>query len=284
MRMLGVIGGSGVYRVDGLDDARTETVETPWGAVALTLGTRDGVAVAFLPRHGAGHATAPSEVNYRANVAALKVAGCTEVLAVSACGSFREAMAPGHFVAVDQYVDRTRGRAKTFFGDGVVAHVSLARPTCARLTGHAVAAARAAGATVHEGGTYLAMEGPAFSTAAESRLYRSWGCDVIGMTNMPEAALAREAELCYAALAMITDYDSWHPDHDAVDVAAVVATLGANAARARATVAALPGRLDPPAPCPHGCDRALEHAIITPPEARVPEAVARLRAVAGRVL
>ena len=285
MRKLGVIGGSGVYAVEGLADARERAVDTPWGAPAdaLVEGRVGGVEVAFLPRHGRGHVHAPSEVPFRANIATLKMAGCTDVLAVSAVGSFREEMAPGQFVVVDQFVDRTKGRARSFFGTGCVAHVSLAHPTCGRLSGRAAEAARAAGATVHDAGTYLAMEGPAFSTVAESRLYRSWGCDVIGMTNMPEAALCREAEMCYAALAMVTDYDSWHPDHDTVDIAAIVATLGGNAAHARATVAALPALLDD-GPCPHGCDRALEHAVMTKPEARDPALVERLRAVAGRVL
>jgi 5'-methylthioadenosine phosphorylase len=208
------------------------------------------------------------------------------VISVSACGSFREAMAPGDFVIVDQFIDRTRGRVSSFFGSGCVAHVSLAHPTCACLSAACATAARAAGVTVHEGGTYLAMEGPQFSTLAESRMYREvWGCDVIGMTNMPEAKLAREAELCYASVAMVTDYDCWHPDHDQVDVAQVIATLGGNAAHARALVAGLPALLGADrAPCPHGCDRALEHAIMTAPDKRDPALIARLDAVAGRVL
>lgn len=290
-RRLGVIGGSGVYFVEGLEDSREQVIDTPWGAPsdALTLGRAGDVEVAFLPRHGRGHRHSPSAVPFRANVAALKMAGCTEVVAVSACGSFREEMAPGHVVVVDQFVDRTKGRPRSFFGTGCVAHVPFGHPTCARLSAAAAEAARAAGATVHEGGTYLAMEGPAFSTAAESRMHRAWGCDVVGMTNMPEAVLMREAEMCYAALALVTDYDAWHPDHDAVDVAAVIGTLRGNVDRARATVAALPAMLGPAGPggdgpCPHGCDRALDHAVMTAPERRDPALVERLRAVAGRVL
>jgi 5'-methylthioadenosine phosphorylase len=242
--------------------------------------------MAFLPRHGRGHVHAPSDVPYRANIDALKRLGVTDVISVSACGSFREEMAPGDFVIVDQFIDRTRGRVSSFFGSGCVAHVSLAHPTCPRLSTACAQAARAAGVTVHEGGTYLAMEGPQFSTLAESRMYReAWGCDVIGMTNMPEAKLAREAELCYASVAMVTDYDCWHPDHDQVDVAQVIATLGGNAAHARALVAGLPALLGAArVPCPHGCDRALEHAIMTAPDKRDPALIARLDAVAGRVL
>ncbi len=285
---IGVIGGSGLYQLDGLAQAEWVSVATPWGAPSdqILTGVLDGVAMAFLPRHGRGHVHAPSDVPFRANIDALKRLGVTDVISVSACGSFREAMAPGDFVIVDQFIDRTRGRASSFFGSGCVAHVSLAHPTCPRLSAACATAARAAGVTVHEGGTYLAMEGPQFSTLAESRLYREvWGCDVIGMTNMPEAKLAREAELCYASVAMVTDYDSWHPDHDQVDVAQVIATLGANAAHARALVAGLPALLGADrAPCPHGCDRALDNAIMTAPDKRDPALLARLDAVAGRVL
>ena len=286
--MIGIIGGSGVYQIEGLEDAGWRSVATPWGPPSdqILTGRLGGVAMAFLPRHGRGHVHSPSEVPFRANIDALKRLGVTDVVAVSACGSFREGMAPGDFVIVDQYIDRTFARAKSFFGSGCVAHVSLARPTCARLSGAAAEAARATGVTVHEGGTYLAMEGPQFSTLAESRMYREhWGADVIGMTGMPEAKLAREAELCYASVAMVTDYDCWHPGHDAVDVAAVIRTLTANSANARALVARLPGLLqDRPAPCPCGCDRALEHAVMTAPDKRDPALVARLDAVAGRVL
>ncbi|MEZ5911628.1 MAG: S-methyl-5'-thioadenosine phosphorylase [Paracoccaceae bacterium] len=286
--MIGVIGGSGVYDLDGLEEARWITVETPWGAPsdAILTGRLDGVAMAFLPRHGRGHVHTPTTVPYRANIDALKRLGVSDVISVSACGSFREAMAPGDFVIVDQFIDRTFGREKSFFGTGCVAHVSVAHPTCPRLGDACESAARDAGITVHRGGTYLAMEGPQFSTLAESKLYREvWGCDVIGMTNMPEAKLAREAELCYASVAMVTDYDSWHPDHGEVDVAEIIRTLLGNADKARALVSRLPGLLGADrAPCPHGCDRALDHAILTAPERRDPALVARLSAVAGRVL
>ena len=240
----------------------------------------------FLPRHGRGHVHSPSTVPYRANIDALKRAGVTDVISVSACGSFREEMAPGDFVIVDQFIDRTFAREKSFFGTGCVAHVSVAHPTCPRLGTACVTAAKSAGVTVHEGGTYLAMEGPQFSTLAESKMYReSWGADVIGMTNMPEAKLAREAELCYASVAMITDYDSWHPDHGEVDVTQVIATLIGNAEKAKGLVANLPTLLGATREeCPHGCDRALEYAIITQPPARDPELMAKLDAVAGRVL
>ena len=286
--MIGVIGGSGIYDIDGLEGAAWTEVETPWGAPsdAILTGRLDGVGMAFLPRHGRGHVHAPSDVPYRANIDALKRLGVTDVISVSACGSFREAMAPGDFVIVDQFIDRTFARPKSFFGSGCVAHVSVAHPVCARLGDACEIAARAAGITVHRGGTYLAMEGSQFSTMAESKMYReAWGADVIGMTNMPEAKLAREAELCYASVAMVTDYDSWHPDHGTVDVAAIIAILTGNADKGRAMVGRLPGLLGPDrAICPHGCDRALEFAILTAPEARDPALLAKLDAVAGRVL
>ena len=285
---LAVIGGSGVYDIDGLKDAEWVDVDTPWGAPsdAILTGTLDGVAMAFLPRHGRGHVHSPTTVPYRANIDALKRLGMTDVISVSACGSFRDHMAPGDFVIVDQFIDRTFSREKSFFGTGCAAHVSLAHPTCPRLGDACETAAKTAGVTVHRGGTYLAMEGPQFSTIAESRMYReSWGCDVIGMTNMPEAKLAREAELCYASVAMITDYDSWHPDHGAVDISDIIKTLTGNADKARALVAQLPNLLGKSrAPCPHGCDRALEYAILTAPEARDPAVLSKLDAVAGRVL
>ncbi|MCO6381230.1 S-methyl-5'-thioadenosine phosphorylase [Oceanicola sp. 502str15] len=287
-RMIGIIGGSGLYDIDGLEDARWLTLDTPWGAPsdAIFTGTLNGVPLAFLPRHGRGHVHTPSTVPYRANIAALKSLGVTDVVSISACGSFREEMAPGDFVLVDQFIDRTIAREKTFFTTGCVAHVSMAHPTCATLGAEVAEAARAAGAKVHDGGTYLAMEGPQFSSMAESKMYReSWGADVIGMTNMPEAKLAREAELCYASLAMITDYDSWHPEHGSVDITAILATLHGNSARAKATVAGLPARLGATrAPCPHGCDSALEHAIMTAPEARAPALVEKLKSIAARVL
>jgi len=286
--MIGVIGGSGVYEISGLEDAAWRSVETPWGAPSdeILTGRLGGVAMAFLPRHGRGHVHSPASVPYRANIDALKRLGVTDVISVSACGSFREAMAPGDFVIVDQYIDRTVQRETSFFGPGCVAHVSVAHPVCARLGGACAQAAEQAGAKVHRGGTYLAMEGPQFSTLAESRMYReAWGCDVIGMTNMPEAKLAREAELCYATVAMVTDYDSWHPHHGEVDIADILATLTANADKARGTVAGLPPLLGGDrAPCPHGCDRALDHAILTAPDRRDRALLARLDAVAGRVL
>ena len=286
--MIGVIGGSGLYEIDGLQGAEWRAVETPWGAPsdAILTGTLDGVPMAFLPRHGRGHVHSPTSVPYRANIDALKRLGVTDVISVSACGSFREDMAPGDFVLVDQYIDRTFAREKSFFGPGCVAHVSVAHPTCPRLSAACAVAARDAGITLHEGGTYLAMEGPQFSTLAESKLYRDvWSCDVIGMTGMPEAKLAREAELCYASVAMITDYDSWHPDHGAVDITAIIATLTGNADKGRNLVRRLPALLGPERdPCPHGCDRALDFALITAPEKRDPALLARLDAVAGRVL
>ncbi len=287
-KRIGIIGGSGLYQLDSLEQSEWVSVATPWGQPSdqILTGVLDGVPMAFLPRHGRGHVHAPSDVPYRANIDALKRLGVTDVISVSACGSFRAEFAPGDFVIVDQFIDRTRDRTSSFFGSGCVAHVSLAHPTCPRLSAACAQAARAEGVTVHEGGTYLAMEGPQFSTMAESRMYREvWGCDVIGMTNMPEAKLAREAELCYASVAMVTDYDCWHPDHAQVDVAQVIATLGANAAHARALVAGLPALLGADrALCPHGCDRALDHAIMTAPNKRDPALLARLDAVAGRVL
>ncbi len=286
-RMIGVIGGSGVYQIDGLEGASWVKVKTPWGRPSdqVLVGRLNGLAMAFLPRHGRGHVETPSSINYRANIDALKRLGCTDVVAVSAVGSLREDFAPGDFVLVDQYIDRTFAREKSFFGPGCVAHVSLAHPTCPQLSAACAMAARQVGARVHVGATYLAMEGPQFSTRAESLMYRQWGADVIGMTGMPEAKLAREAELCYASVAMVTDYDCWHDSHDAVDVQQVIATLVANSGRARALVAALPGHLDADrAPCPQGCDHALSHALMTAPDRRDPDLLARLDAVAGRVL
>ncbi|MEJ6394270.1 S-methyl-5'-thioadenosine phosphorylase [Gymnodinialimonas sp. 2305UL16-5] len=287
-RHLGVIGGSGLYNIDGLDGADWQAVASPFGAPSdqILTGRIGDLTVSFLPRHGRGHIHSPTTVPYRANIDALKRIGVTDVLSVSACGSFREAMAPGDFVIVDQFIDRTFAREKSFFGTGCVAHVSVAHPVCPTLGAAAADAARAAGVTVHDGGIYLAMEGPQFSTLAESKLYREvWGCDVIGMTNMPEAKLAREAELCYASVAMITDYDSWHPGHGAVDITAIVETLHGNAAAARRMVATLAQSLSPDrAPCSAKCDRALDHAILTAPDKRDPALVAQLDAVAGRVM
>lgn len=285
--MIGVIGGSGLYQIDGLEGASWVKVKTPWGKPSdeVLVGRLDGVAMAFLPRHGRGHVQSPSTVNYRANIDALKRLGCTDIVAVSAVGSLREDYVPGDFVIVDQYIDRTFAREKSFFGAGCVAHVGFAHPTCPRLGAAAAQAAQDIGVKVHQGATYVAMEGPQFSTLAESRMYRHWGADLIGMTGMPEAKLAREAELCYTCVAMVTDYDCWHPDHDAVDVAQVIATMGKNSTHARNLIARTPGLLGADrAPCPAGCDHALDHAIMTAPDKRDPEVLAKLDAVAGRVL
>lgn len=285
---IGVLGGSGLYEIDGLENAQWVKVETPWGDPSdeILFADYGNVRLRFLPRHGRGHKLTPSAVNYRANIDALKRAGCTDILSISAVGSLKEAYAPGHFVAVDQFIDRTFAREKSFFGPGCVAHVSVADPVCPRLSQLAGDAAERAGATLHRGGTYLAMEGPQFSTKAESALYRQWGCDVIGMTNMPEAKLAREAELPYATLAMVTDYDCWHPDHGSVDVASVIAILQQNAKTASAAVKSLCETLSPTkrSACAAGIETNLDVAIITPPEARDPQLVAKLDAVAGRVL
>ena len=285
---LAIIGGSGIYDIDGLVDAKWTDVETPWGAPSdqVLTGTLNGVDMVFLPRHGRGHVYSPTTVPYRANIDALKRLGVTDVISVSACGSFRDEMAPGDFVVVDQFIDRTFAREKSFFGTGCVAHVSVAHPTCPRLSAACVQAASDSGITVHNGGTYLAMEGPQFSSIAESKMYReSWGADVIGMTNMPEAKLAREAELCYASVAMITDYDSWHPEHGSVDITSIIATLQGNAGKARDLVGRLPALLGQERDdCPHGCDKALEFAIMTAPDKRDPDLIAKLDAIAGRVL
>ena len=285
---IAIIGGSGIYDIDGLVGATWTDVETPWGTPSdqVLTGTLNDVDMVFLPRHGRGHVYSPTTVPYRANIDALKRLGVTDVISVSACGSFRDEMAPGDFVVVDQFIDRTFAREKSFFGTGCVAHVSVAHPTCPRLSAACVQAASDAGITVHNGGTYLAMEGPQFSSIAESKMYReSWGADVIGMTNMPEAKLAREAELCYASVAMITDYDSWHPEHGSVDITSIIATLQGNAGKARDLVGRLPALLgEERDDCPHGCDKALEFAIMTAPDKRDPELIAKVDAIAGRVL
>jgi 5'-methylthioadenosine phosphorylase len=284
--VLGVIGGSGLYEIAGLADREWRRVDSPWGAPSdeILFGTLEGVPVRFLPRHGRGHRVSPSHINYRANIDALKRAGCTDIVSLSAVGSLREDLPPGVFVAVDQYIDRTFAREKSFFGEGAVAHVSMAHPVCERLTGLAAAAAREAGATVTEGGTYLCMEGPQFSTKAESELYRSWGCAVIGMTNMPEAKLAREAELPYASLAMVTDFDCWHEDHGHVEVADIIRVMHANAEAAKATVVRLAATLAKTPRTPSPIDTGLDVALITPPEHRDASLMAKLDAVAGRVL
>ena len=285
--VIGILGGSGLYQIDGLVDVEWRRVASPFGEASdeLCFGRLGGTRVVFLPRHGRGHRLPPSEINFRANIDALKRAGVTELISLSAVGSLREDLPPGSFVLVDQFIDRTFARAKSFFGTGCVAHVSVAEPVCRRI-GEALAAAGAdTGIPIRRGGTYIVMEGPQFSTLAESRLYRAWGCDVIGMTNMPEAKLAREAELCYATVAMVTDFDSWHPDHGHVSVEAIVRVLLANADRARGLVKAVVPRLSARrGPCSEGCDRALEHALITAPEARDPALLNKLDAVAGRVL
>jgi 5'-methylthioadenosine phosphorylase len=285
--VIGIIGGSGLYDIDGLEEKTWKRVATPWGEPSdeLLFGRLGGVQCVFLPRHGRGHPVSPTHLNYRANIDALKRSGVTDVLSLSAVGSFREELPPGHFVIVDQFIDRSFAREKSFFGDGIVAHVSMAHPVCGRL-GHAIhTAARSLSLPVTRGGTYLVMEGPQFSTKAESELYRAWGCHVIGMTNMPEAKLAREAELCYATVAMVTDFDCWHPDHDHVTVEAVVKVLFDNADKARTLVKALvPTIGGTRAGCSQGCDHALDHAIITAPSMRSAALAEKLDAVAGRVL
>ncbi len=284
--VVGVIGGSGVYEIDGLEDIAWRNVETPFGAPSddLMFGTLDGQRLVFLPRHGRGHLVPPSELNFRANIDALKRAGCTEIVSVSAVGSLKEELAPGAFVIVDQFIDRTFARNKSFFETGLAAHVSMADPVCPRLGDALEAAATTVGLDVVRGGTYLVIEGPQFSTRAESELYRSWGCSVIGMTNMPEAKLAREAEMCYATVAMVTDYDCWHPHHDDVTVESVIAVLLENADHARAMIRDTAPRLrDRAGPCHAGCHAALDNAIITAPDARDPEIAAKLDAVGGRV-
>jgi 5'-methylthioadenosine phosphorylase len=281
---IGILGGSGLYAMEALEEAQWLAADTPWGAPSdqLLVGRLHGIRFAFLPRHGRGHRIPPSQVNARANVDALKRAGCTDLVAISAVGSLREELAPGRFVLVDQFIDRSFAREKSFFGPGLVAHVSMAEPVCPRLSAMLAAAAQAAGAEVAQGGTYLAMEGPQFSSRAESELYRSWGCDVIGMTAMPEAKLAREAELPYALVGMVTDYDCWRQGEDAVEVSAIVARLMANAGTARRMVEEFARALPPERP-PSPIDTVLDHAIITAPDARDPAMLARLDAVCRRV-
>lgn len=284
---IGIIGGSGVYDIDGLTNTHWERVESSFGEPSdeLFFGELNGQQLVFLPRHGRGHKLTPGTVNYRANIDALKRAGVREIISVSACGSLREDLPPGTFVVVDQFIDRTIAREKTFFGPGLVGHVALGNPVCGRLAEKLYETAKNLGYNVVNGGTYLAMEGPQFSTLAESNLYRSWGCHVIGMTNMPEAKLAREAEICYSTVAMVTDFDCWHPDHDHVTVDAIIKVLMDNADKGRALVkAAIPALMGRGDVCSQGCQEALSTAIITAPDARDPDMVARLDAVAGRVL
>jgi 5'-methylthioadenosine phosphorylase len=285
--VIGIIGGSGLYEIDGLSDVAWRRVESPFGTTSdeFCFGTLDGERVVFVPRHGRGHVLPPSEINFRANVDALKRCGVTDIVSLSAVGSLREDLKPGDFVVVDQFIDRTFARPKSFFGTGCVAHVSMAHPVCGRIGDALVAAGASAGLALKRGGTYLVMEGPQFSTLAESELYRSWKCDLIGMTNMPEAKLAREAEICYATVAMVTDYDCWHPAHDAVTVDMIVGVLLANAQKAKTLIRHLmPLLAGGIGLCPQGCRHALDHALITAPERRDPALLARLDAVAGRVL
>jgi 5'-methylthioadenosine phosphorylase len=285
--VLGIIGGSGIYDLPGLTDVREEAIASPWGepSAPVRIGSMSGLPVVFLPRHDKGHRLSPSDINYRANIDVLKRAGVTDLISLSACGSFREELPPGTFVLVDQFVDRTHKRESSFFGRGCVAHVSMAHPVSPRLRLHLAAAADAEGIEAVRGGTYICMEGPQFSTLAESLTYKSAGYSVIGMTNMPEAKLAREAEICYATVAMVTDFDCWHPDHDAVTVQDIVKVLIDNAEKAKRLVARV--AQDFPRehePCPIGSDRALDTAIITAPEFRDPALLKKLDAVAGRVL
>jgi len=285
--VIGVIGGSGLYDIEGLSDTQWVAVSSPFGEPSdeLLVGRLGELKVVFLPRHGRGHKLAPGDINYRANIDALKRAGVTEIISMSAVGSLKEELPPGTFVLADQFIDRTFAREKSFFGKGLVAHASMAHPVCARLGDALEAAAKSLGIALRRGGSYLAMEGPQFSSIAESELYRSWGCSVIGMTNMPEAKLAREAELCYATVAMVTDYDCWHPDHDHVTVETILKVLMENAAHGRDLVAEVLPRLNGRTePCPQGCHHALDYAVVTAPEARDPAMVAKLAAVAGRVL
>jgi len=285
---LGIIGGSGLYQVPGIEGGRWQGIASPWGEPSdqVFRGRLHGIDVVFLPRHGRGHRLGPSQLNYRANIDILKRAGCTDLISLSACGSLKEEYAPGDFVVVDQFFDRTFAREKSFFGEGVVAHVSMAHPVSSRLAALAAEEAKALGINTHRGGTYLVMEGPQFSSLAESKLYRSWGCDVIGMTNMPEAKLAREAELPYATVAMVTDYDCWREEEEAVSVTDVLKVLHHNAERAAALVGRIAARMAAGArtPDPDGIDTCLDHAIITAPQHRDPAMLSRLDAVAGRVL
>lgn len=285
--VIGVIGGSGVYDIDGLSNTEWRKVASPFGEPSdeLLFGDVDGQKIVFLPRHGRGHRIPPSELNFQANIDALKRAGVTEIISVSACGSFKEKLAPGTFVIVDQFVDRTYLRPRSFFGTGLVAHVSLAHPVCSRVGDALEKSAKENDIPYVRGGTYLAIEGPQFSTLAESKMYQQWQCDVIGMTNMPEARLAREAEICYATVAMVTDYDCWHPDHDNASVDSIIKVLLGNADKARQlvrhVVPMLSSRADS---CSEGCHTALDNALITAADARDPALMKKLDAIAGRAL
>ena len=285
--VLGIIGGSGVYDIEGLENARWQSVSSPWGQPSdqLLTGTLHGVDMVFLPRHGRGHIQTPSSINYRANIDVLKRIGVTDVISVSACGSLKEELPPGTFLMADQFIDRTFAREKSFYGPGIVAHLPMAHPVCPRLSGALTLAAREQKISHDEGGSYICIEGPQFSTRAESELYRAWGCSVIGMTAMPEAKLAREAELPYAIVAMVTDYDCWHDDHDAVTVDAVMAVMKGNSANARKLIAAVATKLGPERQnSPLGVETMLDVAVMTAPEKRDPALMAKLDAVAGRIL
>lgn len=285
--VLGIIGGSGLYELPDIENAEWIQVDSPWGEPSdcVRVGSIDGLKVVFLPRHGRGHVFAPSDINYRANIDVMKRCGVTDLVSVSACGSLNEKYVPGSFVLVDQFVDRTIAREKSFFGKGCVAHVSVAHPVSPHIVDQVEAAAKTTGVEYHRGGIYLAMEGPQFSSLAESRLYRQWGCDVIGMTNMPEAKLAREAEISYATIAMVTDFDSWHPDHGSVDIQDIIRVLGENSSNAQGLICQLAKDFPRQRPlCKIGSDRALEFAIMTAPEKREQSLLSKLDAVAGRVL
>ena len=285
--IIGIIGGTGIYELEGLQDTVWHDVDTPFGPPSdqLMSGTLNAVQIVFLPRHGRGHKIPPSELNFRANIDAMKQLGVTEILSVSAVGSLREDLSPGTFVIVDQFIDRTFARIKSFFGTGLVAHVSIADPVCPRLGDALENAGRGLDMEVIRGGTYLAMEGPQFSSRAESELYRNWGCDVIGMTNMPEAKLAREAELCYSTVAMVTDYDCWHQNHDNVTADMILKTLIGNAEKAKTLLGAVIPQLgERTRNCLAGCHTALDNALVTAPEARDPKLVSQLQTIAGRVL
>jgi 5'-methylthioadenosine phosphorylase len=285
--VIGIIGGSGLYQIDGLDDIEWRRVESPFGQTSdeFCFGSLNGQPVIFVPRHGRGHLLPPSEIDFRANIDALKRCGVTDIVSLSAVGSLREDFHPGDFIVVDQFIDRTFARQKSFFGKGCVAHVSMAHPFCGRIGDALMAAGSQAGIALKRGGTYIVMEGPQFSSLAESELYRTWKCDVIGMTNMPEAKLAREAEICYATVAMVSDYDCWRPGHDVVTVDMVVGYLLANAEKANALIrSVVPLLSEHVGPCRQGCQQALDQALITAPERRDPGLVSQLDAVAGRVL
>ena len=287
MTVIGIVGGTGLYDLEGLSEQQWVRVESPFGAPSdeLLFGRLGDTRVVFLPRHGRGHRIPPHEINFQANIDALKRAGATCVISVSAVGSLKPELAPGMFVMIDQFIDRTLRKPKTFYGTGLVAHVSMGHPTCRRLVDHLFASSQATQIQAQKGGTYVVMEGPQFSSMAESEMHRGWNADVIGMTNMPEAKLAREAELCYATVAMVTDFDCWHPDHDHVQVADIIKVLHGNSANAKKLLQHVIPKLAADAgPCKHGCDTALEYAVLTAPDARDPEVCKKLDAVAGRVL